>query len=197
MLNRVKLRSRVDAFHLSFTAGHKELVLEPPAECHPISPVGVPWCLGEGLQLRKGFCQPFLRGGSRVCPGPGTRFSLQVMYVTSPADRALLGVCFGDGHFADGQWVSVSDNEDAVCCVPSAVTLYRTWKRAVGFLRRCGVLVPGEVCLDIASARALGAKFPCSGVSWRVPVAGRVRCELCFQFSVCSSLSSVRLPPFW
>ena len=75
--------------------------------------------------------------------------------------------------------------------------MFRTWKRAVDFLRRRGVLVPGEVCQDAASARALGAKVACSGVSWRVPVAERVRCELSFQFSVCSSLSSVRLPPFW
>ena len=96
----------------------------------------------------------------------------------------------------DGQWVSVSDNEDAVCCVPPAAVLFRTWKRAVDFLGRRGVLVPGEVCRDTASARALGAKFSCSGVSWRVAVAERVRCELTFQFSVCSSLSSVRLPPF-
>ncbi len=59
------------------------------------------------------------------------------------------------------------------------------------------VLVPGEACQDTASARALGAKFSCSGVLWRVPVAERVRCELFFQFSFCSSLSSVRLPPFW
>ena len=67
----------------------------------------------------------------------------------------------------------------------------------VSGLRRRGVLVPGEVCQDAASARALGAKFPCSGVSWRVPVAERVRCDLSFSFSVCSSLSSVRLPPLW
>ena len=111
VLNRVKLRSRVDAFHLSLaflTAGHKELVLEPPAECHPISPVGGPWCLGEGLQLRKGFCQPSLR----QVLGRFQGLSWSWYRVFSPGDvrdildRALLGVCFGDGHFASlfGRW---------------------------------------------------------------------------------------------
>ena len=78
----------------------------------------------------------------------------------------------------------------AVC--PRAVVLL-----AVDFLRRRGTLVPGEGCSVSTSAKALGAKFPCSGVSWRVPVADRVRSELSFQFSLCSSLPSVRLPPFW
>lgn len=97
----------------------------------------------------------------------------------------------------DGLWVSVSDHEDAVCCVPRAVSLFRTWKRAVDFLRRRGTLVPEEGCQSAASATALGAKFPCSGVSWRVPVADPVGCELSFQVSLCSSLPSVRLARFW
>ena len=57
--------------------------------------------------------------------------------------------------------------------------------------------MPGAVCQDTVSARAIGAKFSCPGVSWRVPVSERVRHQLSFQFSVSSSLSSVRFPPFW
>ena len=93
----------------------------------------------------------------------------------------------------DGQWVSVSEHEEAVCSVPSATSLYRTWKRAVDFLRRRGCLMPGDVCQVTGSAKLLGAKFPCSGVTWRVPVADRVRCEMAFQFSFCSSLGSGRI----
>ena len=49
----------------------------------------------------------------------------------------------------DGKWVRVGVDEDAICCVPSAYTLFRTWRRAVSLatrrsfvLRSCD-LVPG------------------------------------------------------
>ena len=56
--------------------------------------------------------------------------------------------------------------------------------------------MPGEVCQDTVSARAIGAKFPCPGVSWRVPVSERVRHQLAFQFSVSSLCLRCVFPPF-
>ena len=67
----------------------------------------------------------------------------------------------------DGKWVHVGVDEDAICCVPSAYTLFRTWRRAVSFVLRSCDLVPGAAVSSCSSAIALGAQFALSGLSWR------------------------------
>ena len=97
----------------------------------------------------------------------------------------------------DGKWVRVGVDEDAICCVPSAYTLFRTWHRAVSFVLRSCDLVPGAAVSSCSSAVALGAQFALSGLSGRPRVPLVVRRDLCFQFSTLRSLPSLRLPPVW
>ena len=97
----------------------------------------------------------------------------------------------------DGRWVRVGDDEDAVCCVPSACTLFRTWRRAVSFVLCSRNLVPGVPVSAASSAAALGARFALPGLSWRPRVPFGVRRDLAFQFASLRSLASLRLPPLW
>ena len=97
----------------------------------------------------------------------------------------------------DGKWVCVGVDEDAICCVPSAYTLFRTWRRAVTFVLRDRDLVPGVAVPSCNSAVALGARFVLPGLSWRPRVPLCVRRDLCFQFSTLESLHGLRLPPVW
>ena len=57
----------------------------------------------------------------------------------------------------DGRWVRVGIDEDAICCVPSAHTLFRTWRRAVAFVLRDRTLVPGVTVPSCVSAVAWGS----------------------------------------
>lgn len=75
----------------------------------------------------------------------------------------------------DGRWVHVGADEDAICWVPSAYTLFRTWRRAVSYVRRSGNLVPGVAVSECASATLLGARMALSGLSWRPRVPLGVR----------------------
>ena len=97
----------------------------------------------------------------------------------------------------DGRWVSVGIDEDAICCAPSAHTLFRTWRRAVAFVLRDRSLVPGVAVPSCKSAVALGAQFVLPGLSWRPRVPLSVRRDLCFQFTALKSLAALRLPPVW
>ena len=95
----------------------------------------------------------------------------------------------------DGRWVRVGEDEDAICCVPSAYTLFRTWRRAVSHVLRCCNLVPGCAVTVTVSAKCLGARMPLAGLSWRPSVPLAVRRDLAFQFASPSTLASLRLPP--
>ena len=98
----------------------------------------------------------------------GFRVAPQVVLVTFPG---LGCFCFGSLTVAvcrlkvDGKWVRVGVDEDAVCCVPSAYALFRTWRRAVSFVLRTGGLVPGNAVGSCSSAVGLGARFPLSGLT--------------------------------
>ena len=74
----------------------------------------------------------------------------------------------------------MSEHEDAVCCVPPAVVLFRTWKRAVDFLRRRGTLVPGVFSLYVRQ----GARSKVSMVRCLVACPCCGSCALRVVFSV-------------
>ena len=97
----------------------------------------------------------------------------------------------------DGRWVRVGEDDDAICCIPSAYTLYKTWRRAVSFVLRSGNLVPGAPVSSAVSAVGLGARFAVPGLTWRPRVPFGVRRDLAFQFASLRSLASLRLPPLW
>ena len=83
----------------------------------------------------------------------------------------------------------IGDDEEAICCVPSAYTLFCTWRRAVSFVLRLGTLIPGVPVSAVSLAASLGASRP------RVPLG--VRQDLALQFAAIRSLHSLRLPPVW
>ena len=129
VLDRVRLRSKVDAFHLSMaflTAGKQELDLTPPVDCRPLAPVGVPRFCCDDISVNLDFHGRFLRQVLGWFQG------LSWYRVFSPGDVKDISwiemywefvSCTGTlpPSLVDGQWVSVSDNDDAVCCVPPAI----------------------------------------------------------------------------
>ena len=93
--------------------------------------------------------------------------------------------------------VRVGEDGGAVCCVPSAYTLCKTWWRALSFVLRSRNLVPGPPVSSVASAVGLRARFALPGLTWRPRVPLGVRRDLAFQFASLRSLVSLRLPPLW
>lgn len=96
----------------------------------------------------------------------------------------------------EGRWVRVGE-EDAICCIPSAYMLFKTWRRAVSFVLRVDNLVPGVPFVASMFADALSARFAVFGLTWRPRVPLGVRQDLAFQFASLRSLFSLRLPPLW
>ena len=56
----------------------------------------------------------------------------------------------------EGRWVRVGDEEDAICCIPSAYTLFQTWAEGCPFCAPSGHhLVLGVPVVASVSAIAL------------------------------------------
>ena len=79
----------------------------------------------------------------------------------------------------------------SLCCL--GVTLFRTWRRAVGSL--CKALTHTMVHRT-SSASMLGARFVCPGVTGRFDIPSCVLSDLAEQFAASRSLRSLRLPDF-
>ena len=159
----------------------------------PLSTIGPAWTAGDVPVPDTGFHEAFVvrLSGFRVAP-----------QVTSPTFLELFLFWIVDTGCVppfrvDGRWVRVGEDEDAVCCIPSAYTLYKTWRRAVSFVLRSGNLETGAPVSSATSAVGLGARFAVPGLSWRPRVPIGVRRDLAFQFISLRSLVSLRLPPLW
>ena len=78
----------------------------------------------------------------------------------------------------------------------SVVTLFRTWRRAVGSLCKALTHTPWAMVHRSSSASMLGARFVCPGVTGRFDIPSCVLSDLAEQFAASRSLRSLRLPDF-
>ena len=201
----VKIRNQVDAFHLHLAFAAIGLQQDLPRQVvTPVQlvPEGSPWTVGSPELLDSGFhqvfvCQVFnwfcaLRWFEGCSPGPVADISWVELFLWWIVDSGTL-----PPFRVDGCWVRIGEDEDAICCIPSAYTLYKAWRRAVSFVLRRGILIPGVPVASALSAASLGASVPLSGVTWRPRVPLGVRQDFAVQLSSLRSLHSLRLPPLW
>ena len=204
-LRYVKLRTLVDSFHLYLAkaaVSQTEEVFQAPVDPSPLVPVGDPWIAGHVAAPPSGFHEGFVRQVFNwfatlkwyqgCSPGPVSDISWVELFMFWVVNCGCV-----PPFRVDGRWVRVGEDEDAICCVPSAYTLFRTWRRAVSHVLRCCNLVPGCAVTVSVSAKCLGARMPLAGLSWRPSVPLAVRRDLAFQFASLSTLASLRLPPLW
>ena len=200
-LRYVKLRALVDSFHLYLAkaaVSQTEEEFQAPVDLGPLVPVGDPWIAGQVAGPPSGFQRPVfnwfatLKWYQGCSPGPVSDISWVELFMFWVVNCGCV-----PPFRVDGRWVCVGEDEDAICCVPSAYTLFRTWRRAVSHVLRCCNLVPGCAVTVTVSAKCLGARMPLAGLSWRPSVPLAVRRDLAFQFASLSTLASLRLPPLW
>ena len=204
-LGQLRTRSMLDAFHVHLAlaaVGQATGDFCAPCEVDEINLVGPAWKAPELDPPSAGFHVQFvgqvfnwfrnLHWFSGCSAGGPCDISWVELFLFWVVDSGCV-----PPFLVDGKWVRVGVDEDAVCCVPSAYTLFRTWRRAVSFVLRTGCLVPGNAVDSCGSAVGLGARLPLSGLTWRPRVPLAVRRDLSVQFSSLRSLPSLRLPPVW
>ena len=204
-LDAIKIRHQVDSFHLHLAFA--SLGLEQDAPTQYVAPValvtqGSPWVASPPVLSRSGFHESFVRQVFNwfcslqwfegCSPGPVADISWVELFLWWTVDSGTL-----PPFRVDGRWVRIGDDEEAICCVPSAYTLFCTWRRAVSFVLRLGTLIPGVPVSAVSVAASLGASFALSGVTWRPRVPLGVRQDLALQLTAIRSLHSLRLPPVW
>ena len=96
----------------------------------------------------------------------------------------------------EGKWVMLDDDPAFFFVLPSVVTLFRTWRRAIGSLCKDLTQVPWAVVSRVSSAASLGARFGCPGVTGRFDLPSCVLSDLADQFAASRSFRSLRLPDF-
>ena len=99
-------------------------------------------------QVFNWFCS--LQWFEGCSPGPVSDISWVELFLWWTVDSGTL-----PPFRVDGRWVRIGDDEEAICCVPSAYTLFCTWRRAVSFVLRLGTLIPGVP----VSAVSVGGQF--------------------------------------
>ena len=204
-LEAIKIRHQVDSFHLYLAFASLGLELDAPTNyVAPVALVtqGSPWVAIPPVLSRFGFHESFVRQVFNwfcslqwfegCSPGPVSEISWVELFLWWTVDSGTL-----PPFRVDGRWVRIGDDEEAICCVPSAYTLFGTWRRAVSFVLRLGTLIPGVPVSAVSVAAGLGASFALSGVTWRPRVSLGVRQDLALQFTAIRSLHSLRLPPVW
>ena len=166
-------RGLLDAFylHLAFTAvGQEQEPLPPVIGPVPFSVIGARWQVSEITPPDAGFHEGFVRQifiwfsslewFQGCSPGEVTDISYVELFLFWTVDTGCV-----PPFQVDGRWVRVGDDEDAICCIPSAYALFRTWRRAVSFVLRSRNLVPGVAVSAASSAVGLGAGFALPGLS--------------------------------
>ena len=204
-LKQIRIRGLLDAFHLHLAyraVGQDQEPLPQVVQPVPLSTIGLAWTAGDVRVPDAGFHETFVRQifnwfcslewFQGCSPGENSDISWVELFSFWIVDTGCV-----PPFKVDGRWVRVGEDEDAVCCIPSAYTLFKTWRRAVSFVLRSGDMVPGGPVVSAASAVGLGARFAMSGLSWRPRVPVGVRRDLAFQFASLRSLGSLRLPPLW
>ena len=74
--------------------------------------------------------------------------------------------------------------------LPSVVTLFRTWRRAIGSLCKCLLEAEWSFVRRTRSVSLLGARFACPGVMGRVALPACVFSDLADQFASSRRLRS-------
>ena len=204
-LGAIKIRHQVDSFHLHLAFA--SLGLEQDVPIQSVTPVplvrqGSPWVAVPPVLSRNGFHESFVRQVFNwLCslqwfegcsPGPVRDIAWVELFLWWTVDSGTL-----PPFRVDGRWVRIGDDEEAICCVPSAYTLFCTWRRAVSFVLRLGTLIPGVPVSAVSLEASLGASFALSGVTWRPRVPLGVRQDLALQLSAIRSFHWLRLPPLW
>ena len=190
-LEQLKTRSLLDSFHVHLAlaaVGQVNGEVCTPCEVADINLVGPAWKAPEMDSPSAGFHMQFvgqvfnwfrnLHWFSGCSAGDPCDISWVELFLFWVVDSGCV-----PPFKVDGKWVRVGVDEDAVCCVPSAYALFRTWRRAVSFVLRIGGLAPGNAVDSCSSAVDLGARFALSGLTWRPRVPLAVRRDLSVQFS--------------
>ena len=96
----------------------------------------------------------------------------------------------------EGKWVMLDEDSAYFFVLPSVVTLFRTWRRAVGSL--CKVLpgVSWNYLKQTQFVTVLGPRFLRPGVSGCFGLPSCVFSDLAEQFPSSRCLRSLRLPDF-
>ena len=204
-LAAVRIRNQVDAFHLHLAFAAIGLQQDLPMRyVAPVQlvPVGLPWTVDSPELLDSGFHQTFVRQifnwfcalqwFEGCSPGPVCDISWVELFLWWVVDSGTLRP-----FRVDGRWVRIGDDEDAICCVPSAYTLYKTWRRAVFCFaaRYACTWGDGRVCFVGGVFGGFFPPFWCYVAAYRVPLG--VRQDFAVQLSTLRSLLSLRLPPLW
>lgn len=96
----------------------------------------------------------------------------------------------------EGKWVMLDEDPAFAFVLPSVVTLFRTWRRAIGSLCKCLLEAEWSFVRRTRSVSLLGARFACPGVMGRVALPACVFSDLADQFASSRRLRSLRLPDF-
>ena len=138
-LGAIKIRHQVDSFHLHLAFA--SLGLEQDVPIQSVTPVplvrqGSPWVAVPPVLSRNGFHESFVRQVFNwLCslqwfegcsPGPVRDIAWVELFLWWTVDSGTL-----PPFRVDGRWVRIGDDEEAICCVPSAAFLY---------LATCGVI---------------------------------------------------------
>eukprot|EP00438_Fugacium_kawagutii_P015502 Skav201350 [mRNA] locus=scaffold2643:37261:41997:+ [translate_table: standard] len=95
----------------------------------------------------------------------------------------------------EGAWVRTSDDPVLMFALPSAWSLFRSFRSFVGSLLKAGVSCPwGHELSQVNSVSLLGARFACSGFPGRIAMNLDAVRSLCDILASCPKVSALRLP---